>query len=131
YLMPDGRIYLTREGDWVSLRTPSTELMRRTRNTYWATIGGTQNAPAISFERGPDRPETITSYGTTYLDPNTGNITLLGGQPISPGTMLPMNMTAPGTVEPTHFAGGRGSRKREEFHVDATQKGGGDWTSDP
>lgn len=130
YLMPDGRIYLTREGDWVSLRTPSTAFMRRTKNTYWATIGGTPNAPAISFARGPDRPETITSYGTTYLDPNTRNITLLGGQPTSPGTLLPMNMTAPGAAPPTHFAGGRGSRKREEFHVDATRPGGGYWTID-
>jgi hypothetical protein len=130
YLMPDGRIYLTREGDWVSLRTPTTAFMRRTTNTYWATIGGTPSSPAIKFERGPERPDTISSYGTTYLDPNSGNITLLGGQPTSPGTMLAMNMTAPTSAEPTRFAGGRGSRKREEFHVDPTLPGGGKWTMD-
>ena len=38
YLQPDGRIYLTREGDWVSLRTCDTAFMRRTKNTYWATL---------------------------------------------------------------------------------------------
>lgn len=130
YLMPDGRIYLTREGDWVSLRTPSTAFMRRTTHTYWATVGGTADRPTVSFTRGPERPDTITSYGTTYLDPNSGNITLLGGQPTSPGTMLPMNMTSPNTSEPTHFAGGRGSRKREEFHVSPGAPGGGRWTID-
>lgn len=130
YLMPDGRIFLTREGDWVSLRTPSTAFMRRTTKTYWATIGGPRNAPSISFTPGPDRPDTISSYGTTYRDPNSGNITLLGGQPTSPGTLLPMNMTASTSSEPTHFAGGRGSTKKEEFHVDPASPGGGYWTMD-
>lgn len=128
YLMPDGRIYLTREGDWVSLRTPSTAFMRRTTHTYWATVGGTADKPTLSFERGPERPDTITSYGTTYWDPNTGNITLLGGQPTSPGTLLPMNSTAITTSAPTHFAGGRGSRKREEFHPSPDDPLGGRWT---
>ena len=128
YLMPDGRLYLTREGDWVSLRTESTAFMRRTTHTYWATIGGTANAPSISFERGPERPDTITSYGTTYLDPNTGRITLLGGQPTSPGTLLPMNTVVENVSGPTHFAGGRGSRKRQEFHVSPQEPGGGHWT---
>lgn len=129
YLMPDGRIYLTREGDWVSLRTESTAFMRRTTHTYWATLGGTANTPTVSFERGPERPDTITSYGTTYLDPNTGNITLLGGQPTSPGTLLPMNVTVDDNIAPpTHFAGGRGSRKRQEFIVDPRERGGGRWT---
>lgn len=130
YLMPDGRIYLTREGDWVSLRTESTAFMRRTTHTYWATIGGTANRPTVSFERGPERPDTITSYGTTYWDPNTGNITLLGGQPTSPGTLLPMNVAATNdtTGPPTHFAGGRGSRKRQEFIASPNEPGGGRWT---
>jgi hypothetical protein len=128
YLMPDGRIYLTREGDWVSLRTPSTAFMRRTTHTYWATIGGTRDQPTIAFQRGPERPDTISSYGTTYSDPNTGNITLLGGQPTSPGTLLPMNMTAVNNDAPTHFAGGLGSRKREEFHASASEPLGGHWT---
>jgi hypothetical protein len=132
YLMPDGRIYLTREGDWVSLRTPTTAFMRRTTHTYWATIGGPRDRPTVSFERGPERPDTISSYGTTYLDPNTGNVTLLGGQPTSPGTLLPMNATAVDSTDPppTHFAGGRGSRKREEFHVAPGAPGGGRWSFD-
>ncbi|HEX2211328.1 MAG TPA: galactose oxidase-like domain-containing protein [Longimicrobium sp.] len=131
YLMPDGRIYLTREGDWVSLRTESTAFMRRTTHTYWMDVGGSANAPTVSFQRGPERPDTITSYGTTYWDPNTGNITLLGGQPTSPGTLLPMNVTTQlDGGPPTHYAGGRGSRKREEFHWAPTQPGGGRWTLD-
>ncbi|HET7234325.1 MAG TPA: galactose oxidase-like domain-containing protein, partial [Longimicrobium sp.] len=136
YLMPDGRIYLTREGDWVSLRTSTTAFMRRTTHTYWATVGGTADRPTLAFERGPERPDTISSYGTTYLDPNTGRITLLGGQPTSPGTLLPMNMTAiDSTVTagsgPTHFAGGLGSRKREEFYPVRGEPGGGHWTFEP
>jgi hypothetical protein len=130
YLMPDGRLYMTREGDWVSLRTESTAFMRRTKNTYWATIGGTAERPRISFERGPERADTVSSYGTTYLDPNTGNITLLGGQPTSPGTLLPMNTTSTDGIAPTHFAGGRGSRKREEFHASPDDPLGGRWTLD-
>src|SRR5262249_18069386 len=65
YLMPDGRIYLTREGDWVSLRTCDTAFMRRTKHTYWATIDGTAQKPTVSFSPGPDRPEDVTSYGTS------------------------------------------------------------------
>lgn len=129
YLMPDGRLYLTREGDWVSLRTESTAFMRRTTHTYWSTLGGTADRPTVSFQRGPERPDTISSYGTTYLDPNTGNITLLGGQPTSPGTLLPMNVTVDDHITPpTHFAGGRGSRKRQEFIVSRTEPFGGRWT---
>jgi hypothetical protein len=132
YLMPDGRIYLTREGDWVSLRTESTAFMRRTTRTYWATLGGTPDSPRVAFQRGPERPDTITSYGTTYWDPNTGNITLLGGQPTSPGTLLPMNITVTDdSTPPTHFAGGRGSRKRQEFIVAPGAPGGGRWTLEP
>jgi Domain of unknown function (DUF1929) len=125
YLMADGRIYLTREGDWVSLRTCDTAFMRRTKNTYFATVGGTADAPALSFERGPDRPEDVSSYGTTFMNPDTGQIHLLGGQPTSPGTLYPINSTAP-----THFAGGRGSRKIETFTPSAT-KPGGSWTLTP
>jgi Domain of unknown function (DUF1929) len=129
YLMRDGRIYLTREGDWVSLRTESTAFMRRTTHTYWATVRGTVDTPTVSFQRGPERPDTITSYGTTYLDPNTGNITLLGGQPTSPGTLLPMNVTVDDHITPpTHFAGGRGSRKRQQFIASPNAPFGGRWT---
>lgn len=123
YLMPDGRIYLTREGDWVSLRTCDTAFMRRTKNTYWAKVGGTREAPSVSFERGPDRAELITSYGTSLLDPNTGLISILGGQPTSPGVLFPINADST-----SHFAGGRGSRKLETFHPSPTAPGGGTWT---
>ena len=134
YLMPDGRIYLTREGDWVSLRTCDTAYMRKTKNTYWATIGGNRQNPAISFTHGPNRPDEITSYGTTFRDPNDGNIRLLGGQPTSPGTYMPMNVLAtcdqnPGG--PTHFAGGRASRQLETFFPALSEPGGGHWTLEP
>ncbi len=126
YLMSDGRIFLTREGDWVSLRTCDTAFMRRTKHTYWASIGGTNEQPEIKFERGPDRPDIVTSYGTSFLDPNSGNISILGGQPISAGTLLPL-----AAVNPTHFAGGLGSRKIETFHPAASDPLGGSWTLDP
>jgi len=126
YLMSDGRILLTREGDWVSLRTCDTAFMRRTKNTYWARIGGTVDAPTISFERGPSRPEDVTSYGTSFMDPNTNQIHILGGQPTSPGTLFPINSDGP-----THFAGGRGSRKIETFTPSPTAPGGGTWKITP
>ena len=124
YLMPDGRIFLTREGDWVSLRTCDTHFMRRTKNTYWCTIGGSRTSPSISFERGPDRPVEISSYGTSLMDPNSNDISILGGQPTSPGVLYPLN-----SEKPTHFAGGRGSRKIETFHP-SNAPGGGSWTLD-
>lgn len=112
YLMPDGRIYMTREGDWVSLRTCDTAFMRKTRLTYFAKLVEEKGKePRIVFEPGPARAEEITSYGTSLLDPNTGRIEILGGQPTSPGTLYPLN-----SKKPTHFAGGRGSRKRESFY---------------
>jgi hypothetical protein len=126
YLMPDGRLYFTREGDWVSLRTCDTAFMRKTKHTYWATLDGTPDAPTVSFQRGPDRPEDVTSYGTSLFDPNTGKIEIFGGQPTSPGTFYPLN-----AKHPTHFAGGRGSRKMEAFHLSASEPGGGHWTLEP
>jgi hypothetical protein len=124
YLMPDGRIYLTREGDWVSLRTCDTHFMRRTKNTYFARVTGSRDAPAMTFERGPDRAEEITSYGTSLWDPNSNLISILGGQPTSPGVLYPINAD-----EPSHFAGGRGSRKIETFHP-ATPTKPAEWTID-
>lgn len=124
YLMPDGRIYLTREGDWVSLRTCDTAFMRRTKHTYWATIGGTRTNPSILFEHGPDRPVDVTSYGTSLVDPNSNDISILGGQPTSAGVLYPLNAD-----KPTHFAGGRGSRKIETFRP-SSAPGGGSWTLD-
>jgi hypothetical protein len=125
YLMPDGRIYMTREGDWVSLRTCDTAFMRKTKRTYWARIEGTLEEPKLSFEPGPDRLEDVTSYGTSVLDPNTGRIEIFGGQPTSPGTLFPLN-----SQTPTHFAGGVGSRKMESFHPPSGNDPGS-WTLTP
>ena len=110
YLVSENKIYLTREGDWVSLRTSDAAYMRKTKKTYYMNIKGNAKTPKVSFSKGPKREDLISSYGTSYNDPNTGNITILGGQPTSPGTMLPID-----SKSPTHFAGGRGSRKREQF----------------
>lgn len=134
YLMPDGRIFMTREGDWVSLRTENTAFMRRTKGTYWLSVGGTRDNPAVKFERGPDRPDIVTSYGTSYPDPNTGQLVILGGQPISAGTLFPFNSglrpyERPGT--PYQFAGGRGSTKRETFTPSSSAPGGGVWKLEP
>ena len=125
YLFPDGRIYLTREGDWVSLRTCDTAFMRRTKHTYWVTLEEAQEGLQVSFDRGPDRVEDVTSYGTTFRDPETGQIHLIGGQPTSPGTLYPLN-----SRHPTHFAGGRGSARLETFTPDDSPAGGS-WTLDP
>jgi len=115
YLMSENKIYLTREGDWVSMRTCDTAFMRRTLLTYWATIGGTADNPSIAFSPGPLRKEDaasrgtgVTSYGTSLLDPNSDKIEILGGQPTSAGVLYPLN-----AENPTHFAGGQGSRKME------------------
>lgn len=126
YLMAPDKIYLTREGDWVSLRTGNTQFMRRTFSTYWMDITGNAGSPDVKFRMGPDRPDTVTSYGTSFHDPNTGMITLLGGQPTSPGTLLPL-----GAEEPNHFAGGLGSRKIEQFHLTDINTGEGYWKLDP
>ncbi|MGZ3387358.1 MAG: galactose oxidase early set domain-containing protein, partial [Isosphaeraceae bacterium] len=125
YQMPDGRLYFTREGDWVSLRTCDTAFMRKTQLTYWASLNEDSDHPKVEFARGPERLENVTSYGTSLLDPNTGNIEILGGQPTSPGTLYPLN-----AEKPTHFAGGRGSRRLETFHPSASEPHGGSWTLD-
>jgi hypothetical protein len=142
YLLPDGRIYLTREGDWVSPRTCDAAFMRRTRLTYWAKIGGTPAAPTVDFAPGPLRPQEISSYGTSFFDPNSKAISILGGQPTSAGTFFPANsvttraianncVNPPAQPPVTQFAGGRGSRKLEVFHVAASHPNGGYWTLDP
>ena len=72
YLLPDGRIYLTREGDFNSLRTVNATCIRRTVFTYFLTINGSfANDTKISFSLGPNRPEYVTMSGTTVMDPNT------------------------------------------------------------
>ena len=97
YLTSEGRIYLTREGDWVSARTHDTAFMRKTDVTYHMHIGGTRACPNVTFSPGPARAESITSYGTTINDPNSGRIMLIGGQPTSAGTQLYQNGTRPGS----------------------------------
>lgn len=125
YLQPDGRIYLTREGDWVSLRTCDAAFMRKTKKTYFMSLGEEDGDLNIAFDRGPDRVEDVTSYGTTFRDLKTGEIHLIGGQPTSPGTLFPLNAN-----HPTHFAGGLGSARLETFTPD-TSSLGGSWDLDP
>lgn len=88
YLLTEKRIYLTREGDWVSARTRDTTFMRRTKETYYMYVEGDRTSPLVTFSPGPQRAENITSYGTTFKVPNTDRILLLGGQPVSAGTQL-------------------------------------------
>ena len=145
YLTADGRIYLTREGDWVSARTSDTEFMRKTDATYHMHIGGTRTSPSVTFSRGPPRAESITSYGTTINDPNNDRITLFGGQPTSPGTQLYQSGTRQGkrTLEifstspnclcafylgDQRYLGGQGSRKLEEFVATSYETDGGHWS---
>lgn len=125
YLVDNNKIYLTREGDWVSLRTTDAAYMRRTKKTYFMYVKGNAEKPDVSFSYGPDRQDTITSYGTSYVDPNTKNITIYGGQPTSSGTLLPLD-----AKEPTQFAGGRGSRKREQFWFNKEILNEQKWTQD-
>lgn len=120
YLTKENQIYFTREGDWVSLRTVDAAYMRKTKKTYFMNIGGDADKPTISFRAGPERKDEVTSYGTSYIDPNTKHMTILGGQPTSAGTLMPLN-----AENPTHFAGGRGSRKREQFWFDENK-----WTQE-
>ena len=125
YVQPDGRIYLTREGDWVSLRTCDAAFMRKTKHTYFMSLDDDGEELQIAFDRGPDRVEDITSYGTTFRDLRTGQIHLIGGQPTSPGTLYPLNSS-----HPTHFAGGLGSARLETFTPDDSPAGGS-WSLDP
>ena len=99
YLTAEKRIYLTREGDWVSARTPDTAFMRKTKATYYMHINGTRSSPTVAFSPGPPRAEEITSYGTTFTDPNSGRIALIGGQPTSPGTQLYQDNTSQGNKD--------------------------------
>jgi hypothetical protein len=97
YLTAEGRIYLTREGDFVSARTHDTAFMRKTKATYHMLLSGTRQAPTITFSTGPSRPENVSSYGSTINDPNSGRIALFGGQPTSPGTFLYQKGTRAGS----------------------------------
>ena len=52
-----------------------------TKNTYVMKITGTrEEEPSIAFEHGPDRHKVVTQYGSTVVDPNSGNILSIGGQ---------------------------------------------------
>jgi hypothetical protein len=126
YLLEDGRIYMTREGEWVSLRTDSTAWMRRTRHTYFMTVGGDRANPTIAFEPGPDRPEIVTSYGTTFRDPSSGDIVVLGGQDASRGDRVQYDPNSPDLLR---FAGGRASRRLERYTPEPD--GPGQWTLEP
>ncbi len=149
YLLANNRIYLSREGDWVSLRTSDAAYMRRTKNTYWVNIEGNADKPEVSFQRGPDRPDIITSYGSSYFDPNFNGVGILGGQPVSPGTstsfITPLhddenpdydfsenssNSSTQEKIIATRFHGGLGSAKLETFHPSTDNKSG-EWKTEP
>ena len=124
YLLPDGRIYLTREGDFNSLRNENASCIRQTKYTYFLTVNGnTAKDTRVAFTRGPDRPEFVTSSGTTVLDPNTNNqaILLTGG----------MNITTGGsnvnTSSGSQYAGSRGSRKLEVYTLPNSTYQNGTW----
>jgi hypothetical protein len=89
YLTAEKRIYLTREGDGT----------RETKATYYMHIGGTRSDPTVSFSSGPPRAEEITTYGTTFTDPNSGRIALIGGQPTSIGIQLYQDNTIQGNKD--------------------------------
>ncbi|CAF2531260.1 unnamed protein product [Rotaria sp. Silwood2] len=91
-------------------------------------VSGSRYAPKVSFSPGPNRSDNASSYRTTILDPNSNRITLFGGQPTSAGTFLYQSGTSQGNQR---FAGGRGSRKLEQFHGSIYESNGGHWTLEP
>lgn len=122
YLLDNDTIFLSREGEWVSMRTAGTRSMRRTKKTYFMNIGGDRKKPTVSFSRGPDREEEITSYGTSFLDPTTNDITIIGGEKTSEGISLPL-----GAKNPNRYAGGRGLRKIERYTLPSEENKRGSW----
>lgn len=138
YLLPDGRIYMTREGDFNSLRTVNATCIRRTKFTYFLHINGTTEKDTnISFSMGPERPENITMSGTTVLDPNRNNevIMLFGGMNITTGGTLKPGLVAQTQELPdfqitsngNHYVGSRGSRKLEEYKLPSSSRDIGSW----
>ena len=91
YLMPDGRIYLTRGGDWNSLRTSFATYIRRTKFTYFIEMKGNKSHPDVEFSRGPDLPLEFAYFsGTSLWDPNSNAINAYGGMKIyGGGTLYP------------------------------------------
>ncbi|ETO26723.1 protein of unknown function DUF1929 [Reticulomyxa filosa] len=135
YLLPDGRIYLTGEGDYNSLRTTNSTCIRRVNFTYFMTVSSNRTHPAIAFARGPERPDQGTISGTTVVDPNTGNINLYGGMTMpTSGTALPGLISADNIELGTdarfsnHFAGSRGTRKLEVYTMPKNINDIGSWT---
>ena len=89
YLLPDGRIYLTREGDFNSLRTVNATCIRRTKFTYFLTVNGsTAKDTRVAFTRGPDRPEFVTSSGVGGM--------AVPLEKVSPRTFMPRHDCPPG-----------------------------------
>lgn len=135
YLLDDGRIYFTREGDWNSLRTADAGAMRWSNFTYFMTVNGTKTEPDVSFSHGPDRPDYVTSSGTTVRDPTfPDKIHLFGGLRNGGGTMLP-SLLSPNSTEArdldakkcNQFAGSRGSRKLESYTLPSSSADPGFW----
>ena len=125
YLLPNSseiKIYLTREGDWNSLRNDDASCIRRTKTTYFMTL---HDDNSVTFEYGPDRPFDVTMSGTTVLDPNYDNekINLFGGMKIKTGgTMLPITQSSDDDDVQipkygTTYAGSRGTRQFLQYSI--------------
>jgi hypothetical protein len=61
YLTTEERIYLTRDDEWVSARTPDTAFVRQTKAIYHMHLCGSRQSPTVAFSLGPPRAETSTS----------------------------------------------------------------------
>lgn len=124
YNMGEDRLYFTREGDWISMRGPEMKNMRNSKFTYWMNIEGNKENPKIVFKEGVPRDEYVPSFGTSFVDPNTGAIRLVGGGKNSPGTFFPITND---WTKRTRFAGARGSRDMETFLWDEKNPKNSQW----
>lgn len=106
------RLFFTREGDFISMRSPDTATMRKVRKTYWMEIGGDRDNPQIQFELGIARNNPVPSYGSSFIDPNDGSVRVLAGGKTSPGTLFPLNID---WTKRDRFLGARGSRQMETY----------------
>lgn len=135
YLLPDGRIFLSRDGDFQSQRTATGCFMRRTKFTYYMKVGGDRNNSTIGFSRGPDRPTEVPSSGTSVYDRAAGRILSFGGMPTGGGTLLPGHVDARdplSTVETfaNLYAGSRATSKLETYFIPTPSAPDGAWRYD-
>lgn len=106
------RLFFTREGDFISMRSPDMASMRDVTRTYWMEVGGDRESPEITFDPGAHRTSAVPSYGASFIDPNDGSVRVLGGGKNSPGTLFPL---AVDWTKRSRFVGARGSRDLETY----------------